>query len=290
MDAADRSSLPRRLVNPKPREPLPTTVDELPALDSSFSALIDAGLAAIPLDLSDGARRALDDHVRLLLAWNAHINLSGLRTPDEIARGHVLDALIAVPALRTLSDATRPTVLDLGSGGGFPGLPLAVAMPARRVALVDSVAKKAAFLEAAARVVSQALAASGEEPGDFVVLAERAEDLADEPEQRETWDLVVARAVGSVAEVAELGLPLARPGGHVVAWKRAGGSADLAREIEAASRVSADAGGGRPRQVVLEAAGWVGLDGNCLVVIEKLRPTPDRYPRSAGERRRAALP
>jgi 16S rRNA (guanine527-N7)-methyltransferase len=287
MDAADRSSLPRRPLTPQERRPLPRSVDDLPPLPDSALAVLADGLAAIPLELTPAVRSAIEAHVRLLMAWNEHINLSGLRAPEQIMRGHVLDALIAVPALRRLRDGRGgrlPALLDLGSGGGFPGLPLAVALPARRAALVDSIAKKAAFLEVAAAVVDAPAVNA---------LPERAEDVADEADQRETWDLVVARAVGSVSEVAELGLPLTRRGGHVVVWKRAPDErarSDLRGEIERARRIVQAAGGARTRVVALDAAPRVGLDGNCLVVIDKLRPTPDRYPRPPGERRRAALP
>jgi 16S rRNA (guanine527-N7)-methyltransferase len=260
----------------------------LPELPADYHAAIDSGLEAIAIDLTSQQRAAIDNHVRLLLAWNAHINLSGLREPAEIARGHVLDALVALPALRRLG---ATSLIDLGSGGGFPGLPLAVGLPASRAALVDSIGKKASFLEAAASVVSGTLRADGTDADgvDIAALPERAEDLADEPDQREGWDLVTLRAVGTVAESAEIGLPLARRGGHVAIWKRGRGTDDLRSEIQRASRIVQAAGGMPPRVVELEAAASVRLDGNCLVVIRKVRPTPDRYPRSPGERRRAAL-
>ena len=294
MDVTDRSPLPRRLsTQSRSREPLPREVRDLPPLDPDFGATLDSGLREIGLELTAAQRAAVDAHVRLLVAWNAHINLSGLRTAQDIARGHVLDALLAVPALHEIARGREVTLLDIGSGGGFPGLPLAVALPARRAALVDSIAKKAAFLEAAAAVVDDALRAAPAPRPKIEALAERAEDLADEPDQRESWDLVVARALGTVAECAELGLPLARRGGHVVMWKRA--SDDPAREsldveINHARRIVQAAGGGAIRVVALEAGGRVGLPGSCLVVVRKIRPTPDRYPRPPGERRRGTLP
>ncbi len=208
----------------------------------------------------------------------------------------MLDSLVALPALRRLvargggaAASPRPSILDLGSGAGYPGLPLALALPARRAALVDSIAKKAAFLQVAAGAAADALRAAGAEPPEIVAVAKRAEDLADEPEQRAGWDLVLARAVGSLAEVAELGLPLVRLGGHVVAWKRDGGDGALQRETAQASRIVQATGGGQARIVRLPAAERLGLIGHCLVIVEKRRPTPDRFPRSAGERRRGAL-
>ena len=283
MDEPDRSSLSRRPPpSPAERTPLPREVDGLPPLPADFHSILDDGLAAIPLELTPPQRVAIENHVRLLLAWNVHINLSGLRTPPEIVRGHVLDALIAVPALSRMG---ATSLIDLGSGAGFPGIPLAVALPVARAALVDSITKKATFLDAAAAVVIEALGTSTE----VAALAERAEDLAEEPDHRDSWDLVTARAVGTVAESAEIGLPLARRGGHVAIWKRAAGTAELRQEIQRAGRVIQAAGGAPARVVTLDVAAKVGLAGNCLVVIRKVRPTPDRYPRPPGERRRAAL-
>ncbi|MEP7378602.1 MAG: 16S rRNA (guanine(527)-N(7))-methyltransferase RsmG [Chloroflexota bacterium] len=276
MDALDRSSLPRR-ASPQSRAALPRDVGATPALDSIFAEVLERGLKDLALDLDPAARAAIEGHARLLLAWNEHVNLSGLRTPEQVARGHVLDSLIAVAPLRALISGDQLTLLDLGSGGGFPGLPLAVALPAQRAALVDSIGKKAAFLKVAAGVARDLVAID--------VLAERAEDLADEPDQRESWDIVTARAVGHIAEVAELGLPLVKVGGHVVAWKSAG----VESELVDASRIIGAVGGNKARVVELPAAAKVGLAGHCLVVIEKIRPTPDGYPRTPGERRRRPL-
>ncbi|MEP7158290.1 MAG: 16S rRNA (guanine(527)-N(7))-methyltransferase RsmG [Chloroflexota bacterium] len=265
---------------------MPRSAAATPAVDRALWDIVDAGLEAIGVELDAGARSAIESQVRLLLAWNEHVNLSGLRSVEQIARGHVLDSLIAVPFLRRLA-GERPTLLDLGSGAGYPGLPLAVALPASRAALVDSIAKKAAFL---AVVAEEAASVDGGTSAEVVALAERAEDLADDPEHRETWDLVTARAVGSVAEVAETGLPLTKRGGHVAIWKFADARGDLGAELDAAERISGACGGGRPRVIHLPVAEGVGLPGHCLVLIDKRRPTPERFPRQPGERRRRPLP
>jgi 16S rRNA (guanine527-N7)-methyltransferase len=264
-------------------------VDALPALDDEFWSVVNAGLADIELELSDPARSAIDAQVRLLRAWNAAINLTALRTLEQIARGHVLDSLLAIPKLRSLA-GDGSSLIDIGSGGGFPGLPLALALPAGRAALVDSIGKKAAFLEVAALAAARAASAAGGAPPDLVALAERAEDLADEADHRETWDVVVFRAVGSVAESAELGLPLTRRGGSVVIWKRNPGDGSLSDEVEAAVPIARACGGRGPLIVELPAAAHLGLEGHCLVIVEKQRSTPARYPRPVGERRRSAIP
>jgi len=282
---------------PPSRPPLPRAVEGLPELGDAFWHTLDAGLAALPLELAPGGRAAIDGHARLLLAWTESINLTALRTAGQVARLHVLDSLAAQPICRRLLERTgveagATRMLDLGSGGGYPGLPVAIGLGAGECVLVDSVRKKADFLAVAAVAAEAALRAAGEHVPHFTVLAERAEDLADEPDQREGWHLALARAVGSLAEVAELALPLLRIGGHLVVWKRATTREDgtgLADELRVARRVVHAAGGGRPRVVPAPSAEALGLAGHVLVVVPKLRRTPDRYPRPPAERRKAAL-
>jgi 16S rRNA (guanine527-N7)-methyltransferase len=117
----------------------------------------------------------------------------------------------------------------------------------------------------------------------IAAIPERAEDLAEEPSDRAAWDVVTARAVGSLAEVLELALPLLREGGLVVAWKREEDGGGLRAELREAGPIIRAAGGGRPD---VEAVTVPMLAGHRLVVVSKERPTPARFPRAAGERRR----
>ena len=160
-----------------------------------------------------------------------------------------------------------PDLLDLGSGGGFPGVPLAIGLPAARTVLVESVGKKATFLAA----VVDAL---GLRPR-VAVAATRAETLAADPHHRGRWSTVVVRAVGPLGELAELGLPLLAPGGVIVAWKRQGEERALEREIAAAEPLIAALGGGRPAVAPVTVP---GLLDHVLVVVEKAGPTPPRLP------------
>ena len=249
------------------REPLPSRVDDLPALPDAYGRTLGDGLRHLGLDLTPAARRAIDDHVRLLLAWIPAINLTAIRDPQAIALDHVLDSLTAVGHLRAWG---VDRFVDLGSGGGFPGLPLAAAVPAAAL-LVDSVGKKVAFLETA-------VAATGL-GGAVAVRAVRAETLASDATERGTWPAVVARAVGPLADLIELAFPLLRGGGRLVAWKRG----DLTVELQTAGRAMGALGGGSLDEVDV---GIPGIADHRLVVATKRGPTPASYPRDPAARRR----
>ena len=277
---------------PQDRESLPTCVNGLDPLPASYWQAIRAGWPAIGFglpaisggpraaapvspdgdpDLSEAQLQTIGDHVRLLMAWNGAINLSGIRAPELIARDQVLDSLTALPLLRR---AGVEEFLDIGSGGGFPGLPLAVALPARRTLLVESVGKKARFL-------TTAVAATG--LGDRVaVAATRAESLAADPRHRGSWQAVVARAVADMSELAELAMPLLQVGGLLVAWKKQPVNDELASADGAIHQL-------RGRLIRLQPVVVPGLEGHVLVVVEKLAETPHEFPRDPAARRRRPL-
>lgn len=255
----------------RPRGPLPTRVEDLPALPAAYAEVIEAGLASLDLPLSEGVRSVVDGHVRLLLAWTGAINLTAIREPAEVARLHVLDSLTATPVLAALGVSR---FLDLGSGGGFPGLPLAAALAADRVLLIDSVAKKARFLQTVIK-------ATGLE-GRVVAEPVRVEAIARDPRDRERWPAVTARAVAPLAELVELALPLLAPGGVLVAWKRAPVETELA-QAEGALRAL------RAGPVRVLASDVPGLEAHRLVVVPRAGPIDPRYPRDPAERRRRPL-
>jgi 16S rRNA (guanine527-N7)-methyltransferase len=180
----------------------------------------------------------------------------------------VVDSLTALALLRARG-ADR--LLDLGSGGGLPGIPLAASLPARDALLVEPVRKKAAFLEVV-------VAATG--LGDRVgVATARAETLALDRAHRGRWPLVTARAVASLGELVELAFPLLDRDGCLLAWKRG----DLAAELDAARRAMAALGGGRVdvHQVAVD-----GLAGHVLVAATRTGAVPDTFPRDPAARKR----
>ena len=224
------------------------------------------GLSQLGLTLSDDQIRQFQIFERELEAWNRRFNLTRITGRERVQTHHFLDSLTAVLALPPdVRDGGK--VIDVATGAGFPGIPLKIALPGVRLTLVDSVGKKATFLEH----LLDALNLS-----DVQLLLERAETLAHEPDNRDAFDVVLARGLAPMRVLAELTLPFCKPGGIVVAHKKG----DISQELEDAQNAIAVLGGGladiRPVSVT-------GLeDDRALVVVEKVSPTPARYPRRPG--------
>jgi 16S rRNA (guanine527-N7)-methyltransferase len=250
------------------REPLPTHVRDTPTLPPAYDETLLRGLAALGLDLERTARAAIDGHVRLLLAWTGSINLTAVREPAEVARRHVIDSLAAVGWLR---EHGVLRLLDLGSGGGFPGLPLAATLPATRVTLLEPIAKKARFLATAADATDLA--------PRVTVVGARAEQVARDPQERLRWEAITARAVAPLADLVEIAFPLLDDRGSLIAWKRG----DIDHELKAAGRAIDALGGGT---VDVHEVPVPDLDGHRLVVVTRTGRVPDAYPRDPAARRR----
>lgn len=254
----------------RPREPLPTRVTDTPALPTEYRDAFDAGLAALRLVLTPEARAAIDGQARLLMAWTAAINLTAIRDPAAVALMHAIDSLAAVPVLR---ERGVDRLIDLGSGGGYPGLPIAAALPTARALLLEPIRKKAGFISTVIEAVDLT--------GTVEAAPVRAEALAADRRHRGRWPAVTARAVAGLGELIELALPLLEPGGVLVAWKRG----DLDAEWQGAERAIAALGG-----TSLEACPVTvpGLNGHCLVLATAGSAAPHAYPRDPGVRRRRA--
>ena len=250
------------------REPLPTRVEDTPDLPTEYDAALAAGLHALSLTLTADARAAIDGHVRLLLAWTDAINLTGIREAAAVATAHVIDSLTGVVVLR---ERGIDRFIDLGSGGGYPGIPLAAAGPAARALLLEPVAKKATFLSTVAEATGLART--------IEAAPVRAEALATDSRHRGRWPGITARAVASLAELVELAFPLLEPGGSLVAWKRG----DIDPELVAAGRAIDALGGG---SLEIRSVAVDGLDRHRLVVATSRGRVPAAYPRDPGTRKR----
>lgn len=222
-----------------------------------------AAAAELGFSLSPDQVARFDTYQRLLREWNARFNLTAITEPAEIERRLFLDALRLIPVIAALPTAPDARLVDIGSGAGFPAIPLAIMQPGRPITLIEATGKKVTFLE---HVIS--------ELGLTRVNAihARAEDVAREPESRGAYDLATARAVSSLPALIELTMPLLRKGGFAVFPK----GLDLEDELAAGQR-AADLVGA---EIVSDEVAPGGA--TRIVVVAKRRPTPERFPRRAG--------
>jgi len=237
------------------------------------SSLVEAA-ARLDIQLSDGQLAKLDQLGAALREGNRRVNLTRITDPSEIEARHFLDSLsAAVPLLDRLRQGEPLRLVDVGSGGGMPGLPLKIAFPGLKVTLVESVNKKAEFL----RETLAELRLS-----DVQVVALRAELAGRDPNHRDSYDWAVARALGKLPVVIELCAPFLEAGGLLVAQR----SGDLDAELSHAAPAFKALHLWSRTPIYLDLP---GLAGHGLVVGEKYAPTPEAYPRRPGMPRKRPL-
>lgn len=217
--------------------------------------ILEAGLGQLGLDT--GAVPALSEYARLLLETNQVMNLTAITDPKDVATLHFLDCASLLP----LADFSGKTVADVGSGAGFPGLPLKIAQPDISLTLLDSLDKRVRFL-------GDVCAATG--LTDVTCLHTRAEEA---PELRGQFDAAVSRAVARLYLLCELCLPFVRTGGVFLAMK----GPDCAEELDEARSAIRKLGGTYERTTRYTIPGTDVT--HSVVVIRKTAPTPPKYPR-----------
>jgi len=225
-----------------------------------------AGARELGVTLSPEQVARFELYYQELVAWNAHMNLTAITDYDEVQVKHFLDSLTCLLAMEARAPGQR--LLDVGSGAGFPGLVLQIVCPELEVTLLEATRKKAGFLG----YISGRLGLA-----KIRIVNARAEDAGRDPEYREAYDWVVARAVADLAELVEYMLPFCRPGGACLALK--GG--EISGEIEAAAKAIEVLGGRLAWAIPVRLSALRDLRRQVLVV-EKIRPTPSAYPRRPG--------
>ncbi|HEX9923195.1 MAG TPA: 16S rRNA (guanine(527)-N(7))-methyltransferase RsmG [Anaerolineae bacterium] len=227
--------------------------------------LLANGAQQFDLALSEAQLDAFERYSRELIAWNERVNLTRIVAPGEIVTKHFLDSLsvsLVLPELRSPF-----AIIDVGSGAGFPGLPLKIALPDIALTLLEATAKKTAFLEHLVGV----LGLTG-----VTILTARAETVGRRPEKREQYDAAVARAVSALSVLVEYTLPLVKVGGWIILQKGQDPTSELKEAANALQILGGRVSDVRPVPIS-------GLEATRhLVVIEKNKPTPESYPRRPG--------
>lgn len=221
-------------------------------------------LAGQGIELSQEQRQQFDLFFRLLVEWNEKMNLTGITEEEQVYTKHFYDSV--TPAFYfNFSEVT--SVADIGGGAGFPSIPLKICFPHLQMSIIDSLNKRMGFLEHV-----------GKELGlkDLKPVHGRAEDMGQQAGLRESFDLVIARAVARMNVLSEYCLPFAKVGGHFIALK----GADISPELNEAKKAIKTLGG-RTKKVeefqLVEDAGE-----RNIVIISKVEATPKAYPRKAG--------
>ena len=233
--------------------------------------MLRAGSAAFDVVLSPNQLRRLHDYMVLLLGQRGQVNLTGIRDLAQAERLLLLESIaaaIALPILRAPPSGTAALkLLDVGAGGGIPGIPLAIAFPHLSVTLIEATRKKVDFLGHAARSLGLK---------NVEALWGRAEDHGHVAAHREQYDVVMVRGVGGLATVTELALPFCAIGGTLVAFK----SLPLDSEMQAAMHAINMLGGGQPQIVPFNLPELP--QQHCAVTLQKAASTPVQYPRRDG--------
>lgn len=234
-----------------------------PARTKSMPGPFLDGLHQLGLASNDEQLHQFLQYRQELLDWNTRINLTAISDPDEVLTKHFLDSLSLLMAY----DAPKASVLDIGAGAGFPGLPLKIVRPQWHIVLLEATGKKVKFLQHIIETLQL---------HDVEAVQGRAEELSHKDVYRSSFDLVTARAVASLPTLLEYAAPFTRLGGIMIFPKKGDLTGELARGKRAATQLGARFKA--DMQVTLP-----GLDdGRRLLVWEQVRNCPKQYPRSGG--------
>ena len=245
-------------------------------MTESFAEKMKAGTRELNITLSQRQLEQFFKYYEMLVETNKVMNLTAITEEGDVVAKHFCDSLCLVKAYHELldresegeaKDMKTVSVIDVGTGAGFPGIPLKIAFPQIKLTLLDSLNKRVKFLN---EVIGQ-LGLS-----KITAIHGRAEDFARQKEYREQFDLVVSRAVANLSSLSEYCLPYVKVGGRFVSYK----SGKLSEELTAAQKAIHVLGGEAKEPVYFQLTGTE--DERSFVCIEKGKATPKKYPRKAG--------
>ena len=229
-----------------------------------MSQIFENKLSALGITLTEKQKQQFDKFYELLVEWNKVMNLTGITEYEEVNEKHFVDSVSIVKAI----DISKvETVIDIGTGAGFPGIPLKIAFPHLKIVLLDSLNKRINFLN----TVIDELGLK-----DISTIHGRAEDFAKKPEYREQFDLCVSRAVANLSTLSEYCIPYINKGGQFVPYK----SGEIDQEVEQAKKAVHILGGKLEDVVKFQLPGTE--IGRSFVKIKKVQNTAKKYPRKAG--------
>jgi len=225
------------------------------------------------LKLSDEQVRQFDLFYNDVVEKNKVMNLTGITDEKEFHVKHFLDSLMLIKAVPDLAEKEYK-IIDIGTGAGFPGIPLAIAFPNLKLTLMDSLEKRINF-------INEEIERLGLK--NVVAIHARAEDLAQKEEHREKYDFAVSRAVANLSTLAEYSLPFVHIDGGFLPYK----SGDTDSEIEGAKRAFSELGGSLKNVVKFSLPEDFGE--RSILIINKQKNTPKRYPRKSGKPSKSPL-
>lgn len=226
--------------------------------------IFEEKLQQLDIELSEQQFLQFDKYYELLVEWNKVMNLTGITEYEEVNEKHFVDSLSIVKAIDI---GKIETVIDIGTGAGFPGIPLKIAFPHLKVTLLDSLNKRIKFLDTVIEELDLK---------DIHTIHGRAEDYARQEQYREQYDLVVSRAVANLSTLAEYCLPYTKISGLFVPYK----SGDIEEEVKNAVTALKILGGKQRKIVKFQLPG--SDIGRSLIIIEKMKSTGKKFPRKAG--------
>jgi len=216
------------------------------------------------IELNDKQLVQFDIYYNMLIEWNEKINLTAITELDEVIKKHFLDS---ISIGRILKQNKKVSILDIGTGAGFPGIPIKIAFPEVEVTLIDSLNKRVNFLNE----VIKELSLEG-----IIAIHGRAEDFAKKDLLREKFDLCVSRAVANLSSLSEFCLPYVKIGGKFISYK----SEKAREELKTSENAISILGGGN---IICDEFVLPDTDFNrTFIIIEKIKETPMKYPRKAG--------